>query len=404
MLVTWGPALVAVLAGALVVKAPLLLVAFAAAAALGTLLLLRLDLALLLLVCLAPFEAYVTKVSAQGVKLAGLVVFAAWALRLLVARDRKPLRHKALPVASGFVLLALAATVAHPNGGTGIQVLIRYVSFVGTFVVVADACRDATTRGRVERAFVLACTGAALAGLYGFLVLRYDRAHGPLDDANDLAFFLVAAIPFAIALARNGNRRWYVAAALLLAGVGATLSRGAVIALLVMALWALYAGWLRPRTALLTGAAAVLGIVLLSVLVPALVRSALTQKTAVAGANVSSRQLRWEAAAQMTLDSPALGLGPAGFRDNYQRYQGGRDTTFIGGDVAHEMYLEVSSELGLPALVAFLALLALAWRGSPPEHRASLVAMTTAALFLTEQYFLPIWLVAGLMVASVAAE
>ena len=102
----------------------------------------------------------------------------------------------------------------------------------------------------------------------------------------------------------------------------------------------------------------------------------------------------------MTLDSPALGLGPAGFRENYQRYQGGRDTTFIGGDVAHEMYLEVSSELGLPALVAFLALFVLAWRGSPHEHKASMVAMVTAALFLTEQYFLPLWLVAGLMVAA----
>jgi putative inorganic carbon (HCO3(-)) transporter len=396
-----GPLLVAVLTGALVVRAPLLLVAAAVAGSLATLLLLRLDLSLLLLVALAPFEAYVANVSGAAVKAAGLVVFAAWALRLLVVRDRRPLRHKALPVTGVFLLLALAATVAHPNGSLGIEVLVRYVSFAGTFVVVADAARDERLRGRLSRCYVLACAGAGLAGIYGFAVLHYDRARGPIHDPNDLAFFLVAAVPLAVALAREtGRKRWYAVTAVLLAGAGATLSRGAVVALLAMALWALYAGWLRPRTALLTGAAAVAGVVLLSVLVPALVESALTQKTAVAGSNVSSRRLRWAAAAEMTLDSPLLGLGPAGFRDNYQRYNGGRDVTFVGGDVAHQMYLEVSSELGVPALVAFCLLFGFAWRGAPPEYRASMAGMATAAMFLTEQYFLPLWLVAGLMVAA----
>ena len=396
-----GPLLVAVLVGAAVVKAPLLLVAAVVAGSLATLLLLRLDLSLLLLVALAPFEAYVGAVSGAAVKAAGLVVFGAWALRLLVLRDREPLRHKALPMVAVFLLLALAATVAHPNGSLGIEVLVRYVSFAGTFVVIADAARDERLRTRLARCYALACAGAALCGIYGFLVLHYDRARGPIDDPNDLAFFLVAAVPLAVAAAREtGRKRWYAVTAVLLAGMAATLSRGGIVALLVIALWALYAGWLRPRTALLTGAAAVAGVVLLSVLVPALVESALTQKTAVAGSNVSSRRLRWEAAAEMTLDSPLLGLGPAGFREQYERYQGGRDTTFVGGDVAHQMYLEVSSELGVPALVAFCLVFVLAWRGSPYEYRAAMAGMATAALFLTEQYFLPIWLVAGLMVAA----
>jgi O-antigen ligase len=247
----------------------------------------------------------------------------------------------------------------------------------------------------------VACGLAGLAGIYGFVVLHYDRARGPIHDPNDLAFFLVAAVPLAIGLARSsGRRRWYAAVAVLVAGTAATLSRGAVIALLVLALWGLYTGWIRPRTAVLTGAVAVAGVVLVAFLVPALVRSALTQKTAVASSNVSSRRLRWEAATDMTLRSPFLGLGPAGFRLNYQRFQGGRDTTFVGGDVAHEMYLEVASELGAPALVAFLLLFGFAWQGGRPEHRGSMLVMLTAALFLTEQYFLPIWLVAGLMVAA----
>ncbi|HEU0130579.1 MAG TPA: O-antigen ligase family protein [Mycobacteriales bacterium] len=398
-----GPVLAALVVGAGVVRAPVLLTEAVVAGSLLTLLLLRLDLSLLLFVVVAPFEAYVTGVSGAAVKLTGLLVFAAWALRLLVVRDRRPLRHPAVAACAVFVLLALAATVAHPNGGTGVGVLVRYVSFAGAFVVVADAARDPRLGARLVRAFTLACAGAAVAGIYGFAVLRYDRARGPLEDPNDLAFFLVAAVPLAVALARSTrHRRWYGVVALLLAGIAATLSRGAVVALVVVVLWALAAGWLRPRTAALTSLVAVAAIVLLSVLVPALVESALTQKKAVASSNVSSRRLRWAAAGDMTLDSPLLGLGPAGFRLNYQRYQGGRDTTFVGGDVAHEMYLEVSSELGVPALVAFLLVLALPWRGSPPEYRGAMTGMGVAALFLTEQYFLPLWLVAGLMVAATA--
>lgn len=406
------PLAVAVVLAAGITRRPLLVVAALVAAAVGAVLLLRLEETVLLLVALSPFEAYAASVSGLAVKGVGLVVFAAWVLRLLVARDRRPLRHPAIRALGVLAVLALASAVKRPNGSIGLEVLVRYLSFGGTMVVVADVFRRGGRPWRVAAVYVTACALSALAGLYSFAALGYDRAHGPLDDANDLAFFLVAALPFAAALyAHTRHRRWLLAGAVLLAGMAGTLSRGGLVALVALGVWALVAGHLKPRTALAGALAAVAGLAVVAALVPGLVSSALDQKTAIAAENISTRQLRWEAAATMAIDHPLVGLGPAGFRLNYARYSGRAEPGLAAPDVAHQMYLEVASELGVLALGAFVVVLGSAYAAAGRSVRrrqnvtiaaaaqGSLVAMAVAALFLTEQYFLPIWLVAGLAVA-----
>lgn len=400
------PMAVAVVLAAALVRQPVYAAAGVVALAGGTLLVLRLEDAVLLLVAISPFEAYVTSVSSASVKLVGLVVFAAWLLRLLLDRDRAPLRHPAVRAAGLLVVLALASAVRRTNGGVGVEVLFRYVSFAATLVVVVDLFRRVGRPWRLAKVFVGACALSSLAGLYSFAALHYDRAHGPLEDANDLAFFLVAALPFALALyAHTRKRRWALAAAILLAGTAATLSRGGVVAIVALVLWSLATGHLKPRVAFAGVGIAVAGLVTVAALVPSLVTSALSQKTAVAAENVSTRELRWEAAANMAVDHPLLGLGPAGFRLNYARYSGHAEPGLRAPDVAHEMYLEVGAELGVPALLVFLTLLGTCFTAARRAERrdrllatavqGSLVAMAVAALFLTEQYFLPLWLVAG---------
>jgi O-antigen ligase len=401
---------------ALVVREPVLTAAGLVAAATGLALLLRIEWALLLVVAVAPFEGYATAISSASTKLAGLVLFAGWLLRLLADRDRPRLRHPAITAATVLLVLALAATWRHTNEG-GVVIFVRYVSFILTFVVAADVLRRVVEPVVAIRAFVVACTLAAVGGMYGFLVLGYDRAHGPLPDANDLAFFLVAAFPFAVALARTGRRAtfWRLCGLVLLAGTATTLSRGAIVALTAMALWALGNGFLRPRTALLTTVAAVVALIVVALAAPALVSEKLTAKTSVADQNVDERRIRWGAAAEMAADQPLLGLGPAGFKTHYDRYVDYSDPNPLHAlDVAHEMYLELAAELGVPALIAFLAMIGYAWRAAGTADtedasretrqlagavRASFVAMLVAALFLTEQYYLPIWLVCALGVA-----
>jgi O-antigen ligase len=411
------PILLALLLPAAVVRQPLLTAAGLVAMSIAAALLLRIEWALLLVVVTAPFEGYAASVSSASTKLAGLVLFAGWLLRLLGDKRRTRLRHPAVTAATVLLVVALAATWRHTNEG-GVVVLVRYLSFIGTFVVLVDVLRSLVEPVVVVRAFVVACTLAALGGMYGFLALGYDRAHGPLPDANDLAFFLVAAFPFAMMLARTGTHRrtWRICALVLLAGTATTLSRGAVVALAAMALWALASGFLRPRTAVLTTGAVLVGLVVVFLAAPALVSQKLEVKGAVAEQNVDERRIRWGAATEMAADNPLLGVGPGGFKVNYERYVNFYDPNPLHPlDVAHEMYLEVAAELGVPGLLAFLAVIAYGWRGArlagtaegasydtqqlAGAVRASMIAMLVAALFLTEQYYLPIWLGCALGVA-----
>jgi O-antigen ligase len=114
-------------------------------------------------------------------------------------------------------------------------------------------------------------------------------------------------------------------------------------------------------------------------------------------------------AAEMIAEHPVLGLGPAGFRTNYDAYLHARQTDPAHLDVAHQTYLEVGSELGLLGLVAFGWLLAAGFAGArratglhPPDGvladglGTAFVATLVAASFLSEQFFLPLWLLTGL--------
>jgi hypothetical protein len=74
------------------------------------------------------------------------------------------------------------------------------------------------------------------------------------------------------------------------------------------------------------------------------------------------------------------------------------------------MYLEVSSELGIPALIAFLSIIGLAFRSAGAARALSrgsdrslasatsisLVGICVASAFLTEQYYLTLWFVLAL--------
>jgi O-antigen ligase len=301
--------------------------------------------------------------------------------------------------------------VLHTNEG-GLVVLSRYASFLLAFVVLVDVFRGVLPARRAAAVYVLSCAAASAVSLVGFFSGTHYRAEGPLGDANDFAFFLAGAFMLALGLAR-GRRRWLFAAALLLGTTFATLSRGAVVGILVAALWALAKGHIRPRTAMASGALATVAVVGVALFVPALITDKLQAKGKVAQANVDQRRIRWVAATEMTVDNPLLGLGPNGFNLSYDRYVDFRDPDPLHPlDVAHNLYLELAAELGLPALLAFLWLLYSGYAGAELIRQvlpradadrslavgvqAGLVTLAVAAIFLTEQYYLPLWLFAAM--------
>lgn len=389
---------------------PVLVVGGLAAAVVGTALLLHVEWAALAVVASAVFEDYLHVIDGRVVKVLAVLLVAAWLLR----RCRGPLpgavHAPVLLSVLGLLVVLLAATVAHTNGTAGLAVLLRWAGFLAVVAVLLDCLPALVSPARLARAYVWSCTAAALCGLLTYLLADERRVVGPLGDPNDLAFFLLAALPLALGLRSRATTRWPygVATALLLLALLGTLSRGALVGAGVALLVAVVLGQLSLRA--LAGLTALLGLLvaLSLVAVPGLVATSLDQKEHVADQNVSERLDLWESAGRMTLENPVLGLGPGAFQLSHGDYLDRLpDDVNHRLDVAHNTYLETSSELGLLGLLAFLAVLVtgflaalLTWRRERDPLAgavcSALAGTAAAATFVTEQYFLPLWLLVAL--------
>ena len=382
------------------------------AAAVVLAIILKLEWAALLVVGASVFEDYLVGVDPRLVKVLGALLVVAWVVRRCSGRLHGDSRSPVLVAALAFGVVLLVATLVHNNGDSGTAVVVRYAGFLGVLVVLADAVRGPLRPERLARVYVGACAVAAACGLLGYALGSDPRVGGPIEDPNDFAFFLIAAVPLALGLRRDAGRRWlYDAAAVVLvvAAIG-TLSRGALLGLGAMALVALVARMVRLRAAagLAIGVAGAL--VLAVAFFPGLVEVSLDQKEHVADQNVTERLDLWSEASRMTLERPVLGMGPGAFSLHHDQFSTALpDDVNHPLDVAHNTWLEISSELGVLGLVTFLLMLGTAftqawagWRRARDPLSAgvavALVGAAVAATFVTEQYYLPLWLLCALAV------
>jgi O-antigen ligase len=367
-------------------------------------------------VALAPVEGYLTAVDAQLGKAAPALLVAAW-LGVRTRQRRLP-RPTPLHVVLALLAVVVATTAAaHSPGAFTAEYTLRWLPFLVITAVLADvAGREVPIRGLLA-AVAAGATVAGAGALYSLVVGGEARASGPQPDPNDLAYFLVAAVPL-LSVACQGLRRRNlvvtVAGAVLVAGALATFSRGGALGL------AAAAGWLLLRRVLpwrvlgaAAGSVAVLGFGALVVAGPQLDR-AVQEKTFIAASNVDTRELRWQAAARMVTAHPVLGVGPGGFREEYAAESHNAEVD-EQTPVAHNMYLEVAAELGLPGFALFAGVIVVAAVASERAVRrapggaaraeavaiqASLLAVLVTSTFLSEQYYLPLWTLAALAVAA----
>lgn len=368
-------------------------------------------------VALAPLEGYLFQVHPQLAKVSPALLAIAWVV-VRVRQRKVPTPHVVHAALALFTVLLLASAAMHADGPFTVEYTLRWLPFlVLTMVLIDVAVREVSTHALLRAAFGGAAV-AAVGALYSLIAGGEARATGPLEDPNDLAYFLVVALPLLIALpperrriGRGAQLAMVLAATVVAAGAAATFSRGGAIALTCAIAW-LVARRALPLPAL-GGALAMLAVLgLTSVLIagPELAR-ALQEKSYIAGSNVDTRELRWQAAARMLAENPVLGVGPGGFRSEYAASSRNAEIA-EQTPVAHDIYLEVAAELGLPAFVLFLGLLAIAIVASERVLRAStdrrpmvavqasLIAAAVAATFLSEQYYLPIWLLIAVAVAA----
>lgn len=368
-----------------------------------------------LTVALAPVEGYVTSAHPHLAKVAPALLVVTWVV-VRVRQRQAPQLHAAHALLAALAVLLLATTAVHAGGPFTIEYAARWLPFlVLTAVLIDVAAREVPARTLL----VAAVAGAVVAGagaLQSLLLAGATRATGPLDDPNDLAVALVVAVPLLVGVlpARPslGTRVLAaVAATVLVAGAAATFSRGGALALTAAV------GWLLARRVLpvrvlagaLAGTAVVVAVA--AQLAWAGLSRALQEKTFIAASNVDTRGLRWRAAARMFAEHPVLGVGPGGFRGEYAAASHNAELA-EQTPVAHNMFLEVAAELGLPAFCAFAGLVAVAFVATERVLRtgrdravmvgvqAALLAVVVGATFLSEQYYLPLWLLTALAVAA----
>jgi putative inorganic carbon (HCO3(-)) transporter len=379
---------------------------------------------LVLLVAAFPWDdmlGYPTE-TVSIVKLLGALLLIGYALRSL-ARDEDVRLPPTLPALAIFMMLVLLSLMTSGEVASGLSKTLRYLLFAAFAFLVVQLVRSRNEIATVLRVLVLSSTAAALYGVVLLVEGDVDRVSGPIGEANDFAHLLASVLPFAVYLVLRDRRWrvwWVLCSGVLVLGLLGTLSRGALVGVAAVVLWAVATR--RTRIGgVVAGLFVIAGVLVLAFMLwRPLIDERLAAKSKVAAANVESRESYWGAAASMAADRPLLGVGPGRYGIESRNYVR-NDPLNIENPVVHNAYLEVLAEGGIPTLLAFLAFIAGSWALTTRARRqftvvededglrvtaavqASLVVAIVSANFLSVQTSVPLWLLGGLA-ATLALE
>lgn len=300
--------------------------------------------------------------------------------------------------------------------------LLSYTCFLMLLVVTLSVVDNWKRFEYVLWAMVLSVSIASL-----YIVREWQEYHNvyaqfrPGWVTGDPNYFTASAligVPLALAFCGKALPAWKRllaagCALLTLIAMGLAASRGGMIGLVIMAGWF---AWKKKR----------LGVfVLLAVLAapPLLLwsRSPLNRLVDPNSGDVKSSDTRlalWQAGLNMVEQHPLHGVGLGEFKAEVQRYAAGHKDL---DHIAHNTYLALAAEMGLPALLLYLAMLVGVWfaltrllcaasaLATPPETPASVVlpawladaalgmqaavlGFSVSAFFLSAQYTKLFWL------------
>jgi putative inorganic carbon (hco3(-)) transporter len=354
----------------------------------------------------SQIEGYLILLHPQLAKLPAVLLFGAWVL-FRFRLDPKPRMHVLYVLLAALAAIVLTSTALHLDNPLVFEYLFRWLPFIAICAVIADVASSIVSIRLLMASAVVGASIAAVGALYSFLMLHEPRATGPLDDPNDLAYVLVAALLLTVAFTPRGisaRVALMLAVIVIAVAITTTISRGGLIALTAGLIWVLLRRAVLVKTVLFaTAFASVAAAALIEALNgwPLIVK-ALSEKQYIAETNIDLRLSRWQAAARMLAHDGLFGVGPGGFREHYVVASTLAEIS-EQTPVAHNMYLEVAAELGVIGLAVFVGLIVLAFVASESALRqgadrklviavqASLVAIVTASITLSEQYYFTLW-------------
>ena len=364
-------------------------------------------------------------------KLLGVLLFAVWLGA--VAVNSAGLRHLAVERPAVLAVLLLfgvwtTVSVVHASepAASG-PPLMRLWMDIALVLVAYAFLTDARAKLTVFKGWALGTVTAVIAGLlFGpSLSATEGRFVAVGTDPNEFATLSVASIAFCVGLAITRGRAsveralWSLFAVIACLAVFLTGSRGGLVALAAAAVAAVAVAQRRRGRALAAVIALCgLAVAYFSAIAPPEVRARIINP----GSGTGRTDL-WTVATRMIEANPLLGVGVGNFPEEAGRYLlvPGllRETQFIVVDpkVAHNAYLEVAAETGLPGLALFVALLGTAFascrrawlraeaigdRHLSVAARAlfvALVAYAVAIVWLSQQYGKQLWLLLALAFA-----
>jgi O-antigen ligase len=345
------------------------------------------------------------------IKLLGMLGFC-WALVQIVLLNRARRGGERVfdsPTAQLFGALLAGVVVSAILNESPMFAITKYVVFVCFLPFVLVTVR---TEEQLRRAVATAVVAMTLVFPYAFRQMgRYDGRLGVgLYEPNYLAANLVLIMPLAFAIAsyqptRPRRLAWASCGVVLTIMVILTSSRGGFLGLMVAGMYFAY------RKLGFRGAILAAVILIIAVSPTDLGQRALAtldrsgpQPPGVEESTRAHTALFW-GGIRMMFDAPIVGVGPQRFKDFSQRYSG-LDVPYI----AHNTYLELGAEVGLPVLFLFLLLLVVTLaklgriarlRGDPETRalaaladglRTGLVGFAVAGAFISAQYEKFFWL------------
>jgi len=314
-------------------------------------------------------------------------------------------RHRiTLPREGLFGGLILLLTILFLAGGgstsfpLAIKETLKWVLLILAYVYTRVTIRDDRAARSLLTVLFLTGSAEALLGAVQFFatigpgtfgVGDFIRAYGMFGQPNPYAGYLGTILPIALAMSlipHPGRFRLLAAISTGLIGMGIalSLSRGAWLGLAI-SLGVLAMAW-SPRARKLVipmAAVGVLFIVLANVgLLPPSLASRVTSVTDNFGVfdvrtitlssenfAVVERMAHWQAGWYMLQDYPFLGVGPGNYPAVYDQYYIPPWREPLGH--AHDYYLNMGAEAGIPGLFALLLVLWLAFRGLAHRIRAA---------------------------------